>query len=190
MQDITVSNINKKFGNQTVFSGFSATFPAQQLTCLMGSSGCGKTTLLNMLMGFLKPDSGQIHGTSLKKSAVFQEDRLCEDFGALANIRLVCDIKYNLQEIVAHLTQIGLADSLSKPVKEYSGGMKRRLAIVRAILAPYDLLFLDEPFKGLDEETKQITIAYVKQFTQGKTVIMVTHSTEEATALGGQVLAL
>jgi NitT/TauT family transport system ATP-binding protein len=77
-----------------------------------------------------------------------------------------------------------------QPVKEFSGGMKRRVAIVRAILARKDILFLDEPFKGLDEKTKNLTMEYVKENIKGLTVIMVTHDLEEARTFNGQILNL
>ena len=70
------------------------------------------------------------------------------------------------------------------PISEFSGGMKRRVAILRALLADYDILFLDEPFKGLDAETKALVMSDVKQRSQGKTVILVTHDPTESEILG------
>ena len=93
-------------------------------------------------MGFIKPDSGSIQGVPALKSAVFQEDRLCETFNAVSNVKLVLNSKSDSGIIVEHLNQIGLKGSLDKPVNELSGGMRRRVAIVRAILAKSDILFL------------------------------------------------
>ncbi|MDD4707021.1 MAG: ATP-binding cassette domain-containing protein, partial [Firmicutes bacterium] len=141
--DIVVSNLSKSFGTNHVLADFNAVFPEHGLTCLMGPSGCGKTTLLNILMGFICPDSGSVRGVPRLKSAVFQEDRLCENFNAVSNVKLVCDRRVDISKIVTHLENIGLKDSLDQPVSELSGGMKRRVAIVRSIFAKSDVLFLD-----------------------------------------------
>lgn len=188
--DIRVLGLSKSFGEKRVLENFSATFPEHEVTCIMGPSGCGKTTLLNILMGLIHPDSGSIQGVPRLKSAVFQEDRLCESFSAVSNVRLVSDKRVANREIISHLERVGLKDSCMQPVKEFSGGMKRRVAIVRAILARKDILFLDEPFKGLDEKTKNLTMEYVKENIEGLTVIMVTHDLEEARTFNGQILNL
>ena len=154
----------------------------------MGPSGCGKTTLLNLLMGLVPPDDGTISGVPAKKSAVFQEDRLCMCFSAVTNVRMVCSRKITTEMIESHLATIGLKDSMHMPVLELSGGMQRRVAIVRAVLAESEIIFLDEPFKGLDAETKQSVMQYVKANTQGKTVVMVTHDEEEAKSMGGHLI--
>jgi len=155
----------------------------------MGPSGCGKTTLLNILIGFIQKDSGEISDIPAKKSAVFQEDRLCESFNAVSNVRLVCKKNISNDEIRQNLGEIGLSESLDRPVSELSGGMRRRVAIVRAVLADADIIFMDEPFKGLDDTTKAGVIEYVLCKTRGKTVIIVTHSMDEARALGGDIIS-
>ncbi len=188
--DIVISNLTKRFGENTVLDRFCATFRAHELTCIMGPSGGGKTTLLNILMGLMPPDSGAVQGVPRLKSAVFQEDRLCEGFHAVSNVRLVCDKMMGNDLIISHLERIGLKDNLTKPVSEFSGGMKRRVAIVRAMLAPSDILFLDEPFKGLDDRTKRETMEYVRNNTNGRTVVLVTHNMEEVKVFGGQLVSL
>lgn len=188
--NIVVSNLTKSFGENLVLDRFSATFPKHEATCIMGPSGTGKTTLLNILMGLWTPDSGTLSGVPYLKSAVFQEDRLCESFNAVSNVRLVCDKKVSKDQIISHLTSIGLKDSSGKPVSEYSGGMKRRVAIVRAMITHSDILFLDEPFKGLDDETKEKTMQYVKNNINGRTVIMITHNIEEVRAFNGHLITL
>ncbi|HBK86792.1 MAG TPA: sulfate transporter [Firmicutes bacterium] len=188
--DIVVSDLTKSFGTNRVLDKCNATFPEHETTCLMGPSGCGKTTLLNILMGLTCPDSGTVQGVPQLKSAVFQEDRLCENFNAVANVRLVCDKSVDDSLIIKHLEDIGLKDSLRQPVSELSGGMKRRVAIVRAILAESDILFLDEPFKGLDEETKRATMQYVRDNIKGRTVILVTHNIEEARVFAAQLVTM
>ena len=155
----------------------------------MGPSGCGKTTLLNILMGFLQPDKGTVTGIPEQKSAVFQEDRLCEPFSAVSNIRMVCKRDVDIQTIKNHLAYVGIKEnSINLPVSELSGGMRRRVAIVRAILAESKIIFMDEPFKGLDADTKQIVIQYVKEHTRDKTVVLVTHSPEEVNEFSGNLI--
>ena len=181
--DIAVQNIEKSFGSQLVLKNFSYTFPAGKTTCIMGESGCGKTTLLRILMGLETPDSGTI--TGIRKgnlSAVFQEDRLCENLSAAANLRLVKKDLTN-QEIENAFREVNLKDVWNKPVRTLSGGMRRRIAILRALAPEADCILMDEPFKGLDEETKQHTIHYIQTRTKGKTLIIVTHEKKEISLL-------
>lgn len=188
--DIDVNSLTKAFGEDLVLEKVSLHVPEHEITCVMGPSGMGKTTLLHILMGMIPCDTGTVTGVPIKKSAVFQEDRLCENFKAVSNVRLVCRENVSDQCICRHLEEIGLKDSLEKPVKEFSGGMKRRVAIVRAMLAESEILFLDEPFKGLDQETKQDAIMYLKRHRNNRTVIMVTHDIEEANALDASIVCI
>ncbi|MCM1164546.1 MAG: ATP-binding cassette domain-containing protein [Lachnospiraceae bacterium] len=184
-------NITKKFADNTVLDNFTHDFPEGKVTAVLGRSGCGKSTLLNILMGLLKPDSGEVvRGENMRIGAVFQEDRLCENLTVSANIRLVTGKRYTKAQIAAELAEVGLGDCADKPVRELSGGMKRRTALLRALLAEYDALFLDEPFKGLDEETKRAVIAYCRRKTAGKTVVFVTHDREECAALADEITEL
>lgn len=190
MQDIVVSELTKSFGDHKVIDKLSVTFKRGEITCVMGPSGDGKTTLLHILMGLLAYESGSIRGVPFLKSAVFQEDRLCENFSAVSNVRFVCDKKITDEQIIAHFSGIGLKGDLTKPVSEFSGGMKRRVALVRAVIAKSDILFLDEPLKGLDDKTKEIVVAYLKDNINGRTVIMVTHDNEEVKALNARCFML
>lgn len=151
----------------------------------MGRSGCGKSTLLNIMMGLLEKDSGELYGIPEKISAVFQEDRLCEEFSAYTNIRLSCPDEKK-DEIIPALRRLGLGDSIDKRVSTLSGGMKRRVAILRAILSDWDLLIMDEPFKGLDENTRMDVIDYVREKIKGRTAVMVTHDEEDIKDIQGR----
>ena len=184
MQDIVIQNLCKAYGSKQVLRDFSCTLPAGKVTGLMAPSGAGKTTLLRILMGFETADSGSIQGLNgLRLSAVFQEDRLCENLTSISNLRLAAPA-LTVANATAALQGVGLADCLAQPVRELSGGMRRRVAILRALLADYDLLFLDEPFKGLDEETKAHVIADTRRRCAGRTVLLVTHDADELTTMG------
>ena len=187
--DIIIKNLHKSFGDNKVLKGINLVVKQNRITCLMGQSGSGKTTLLNILMGFEKADSGEMLNVPVYKSAVFQENRLCEDFSVLTNIKMVND---TLKEdvILRHLDAVGLRENSGQKVSTLSGGMKRRVALVRAILAEKDVLFLDEPLKGLDEETRDKVIDYLLNNTKNTTVIMVTHQIEEAQALNSEIVYL
>lgn len=183
---IALKHISKSYGEKKILDDFSMEIPEGRTTCIMGRSGAGKTTLLRILMGLEKPDEGEIKtDRPYKKSAVFQEDRLCGNLSVLANIRLVCPGRSRGQ-IIEEMERTGLCGCENQLVNELSGGMKRRTAILRALLAEYDLLFLDEPFKGLDEETKQRTMEFVREKSRGKTVLFVTHDAKEARQMGAE----
>ena len=191
MSDIVLRGITKRFGDKVVLEDLNARFLKGQTSCIMGPSGCGKTTLLQLLMGFLTPDEGAITGVPEKKSAVFQEDRLCEPFTAVSNIKMVLGRTADTGRIRDHLLQLGLEEAaLDKPVRDFSGGMKRRVSIARAVLFGGEVLFLDEPFKGLDAATREQAMDYVKRHTKGSTVLLITHDQQEAQKMGGQLLAM
>ncbi len=177
---IAIQKLCKAFDGKIVLQNFDLHLAKGQRYALMGASGSGKTTLLNILMGLEKPDNGTVtKPEGLKISAVFQENRLLENMTPEANIRLVAPVSQ--QKIHDVLLAMGIgSDSLHQPVATYSGGMKRRVAIARALLSDYDLLLLDEPYKGLDEDTRRQVIHLVEEMTNGKTVLMVTHDPEDA----------
>ena len=187
MQDIVIENLCKAYEGKPVLDHFSATLSAGSITGLMAPSGAGKTTLLRLLMGLETPVTGL---AGVRLSAVFQENRLCDNLSAVSNIRLVNPL-LSVQEVERALERVGLSDALWQPARALSGGMRRRVAILRALLAEYDFLLLDEPFKGLDKTTKEIVMADTRQRIRGRTVLFVTHDASELEALGAdQTLSL
>lgn len=185
---ITIEKLNKAYGDKQVLRDFSATFPLGEVSVIMGPSGCGKTTLLNILMGFSSPDGGRIENLPERIGAVFQEDRLCEDFSALSNVSMVLTEESRRPREL--LEKLGLGEELHTLVRSLSGGMKRRVAIARALCYDGDLLILDEAFKGLDEETKKAVMELVLRESHGKTVIAVTHDMEEASFLSQNIIQM
>ena len=190
MKDLVLHGICKSYDGRPVLNNISLRFPAGSVSCILGPSGCGKTTLLRIMAGLERQDAGSIEGIPEQISFVFQEDRLCEEFTAVANVRLTLGKEASRTEIVRHLTAIGLGDDLKKPVRDYSGGMKRRVAIVRAVCHPAELLFLDEPFKGLDEKLHREVIRYIREYSTGRTVICVTHEPGDAEQLGARIIEM
>ncbi len=185
---IKFENVYKRFGEREVLSNFSLCLEKGDRLCIMGESGCGKTTLINLLLGFIKPDSGTV-SLGGKAVAVFQEDRLCEDFSALTNVTLGMK-KRDKAKAEKILRELSLDGDEKRPVRELSGGMKRRVAIARALAYNSDILLLDEAFTGLDGQTKHRVAEVINRLTEEKTVVIVSHDAEDAALLGAKVLCI
>ena len=187
---IEVRNISKSYGDVTVFDNWSHDFPTGAVTCVMGASGLGKTTLLRLIMGLEQPDKGMIAlPEDTRFACVFQEDRLISHLSALKNLRLV-QSKRDDGEIKKLLTELGLEGSVTKPVRELSGGMARRVSIARCLIHPANTLLMDEPLKGLDVNTRLLTAEVIKKRAQGKTLLLVTHDREDAAFFGGETVEI
>ena len=184
-----VKNLCKAYGGRPVLENVS--FEASVgVTALWGPSGVGKTTLLRILLGLEKPDSGELMGTDVRWSAVFQEDRLLEGLDAAGNLRFALGTDYEEAKAAAMLTALDLTCEEGKPVREWSGGMKRRMALARALLAASDAVALDEPFTGLDEENRRRAALCIAAAAETKPVIMVTHDRTELDLLRAKIVNL
>lgn len=176
-----VENLTVQYGGTAVLENFSAEFPDGGVTAVSGRSGCGKTTLLAVLLGLLRPDGGTVSGFR-QPSAVFQEDRLLPFLSAEKNIAVTAGCTE--AEAGEALLSVGFdAADRGKRAFELSGGMARRVAIVRAMLAPGDAVLLDEPFKGLDERTRAQVVRFVCENRRSRTMVVVTHDPRDAEAL-------
>lgn len=163
------------------------------IICFMGPSGCGKTTLLHIIAGLIRPCDGTVSDFPSNCSVMFQEDRLLPWLNAWANVALVDKDRRNIRrnpqttdKASSVLKEVGIDPEM--PISSMSGGMKRRVALARALAFESEALILDEPFKGLDEDLMQKCAALVK--AQGKPVLVSTHSEAEAKALGAQIIRL
>ena len=171
MMEIVVKHLCKSFGGKAVLRDLSFT-AGPGVTCVMAPSGSGKTTLLRILLGLERPDSGAVEGIAGKRlSAVFQEDRLLGHLSAEGNLRFVLGREYDPKAARALLDRLGL---------EFSGGMKRRLALARALLAPFDALALDEPFTGLDRANRGRALAAIRDVAGARPALLVTHDPSDA----------
>lgn len=191
--ELKVNHLSKSFGTLQVFTQLNLSLHSGQIYCLMGSSGSGKTTFFRILLGLEEADSGTMEGLKgLRASAVFQENRLCESFTPVDNITMVIPGRSSRsrKQAKGELLRLLPEEALSRPVSTLSGGMKRRVAIVRALSVPSDMILMDEPFTGLDENTKRTVIQYVKEKTSGKLVIISTHQEEDVALLNGTLINL
>ena len=188
---IGLMGISKSYGDKLVLVDFSLVLE-RGITCIMGASGKGKTTIVNILAGLVNANEGKVNiPAGTKFSFVFQEDRLLEWESALTNVLFVtANPKQNASQGVKILAEADLEGSIHKKAKELSGGMKRRVAICRALIADYDIIVLDEPFKGLDAKIKPRIIDMVKNHTRDKYVLAITHDLYEAEYLGGRLVNL
>lgn len=178
---IELKNISYSYENKKIFHSLFLKFKAGVTTAIMAPSGTGKTTLLHIICGLISPDTGEIlyPVSNPRFSMVFQENRLVESISVYSNIKLV-NKTLSKDDIADILKSMELKNVCHKKTKNLSGGEKRRVAIARALSAAYDILLLDEPFTGLDDDTKFGVMQYIKDKTKGKTVILVTHNKEDA----------
>ncbi|MCI5650206.1 MAG: ATP-binding cassette domain-containing protein [Fusicatenibacter sp.] len=142
---------------------------------ILAPSGAGKTTLFRLLMGLEAADRGVVETYGAVISAVFQEDRLCEKLNAADNVRIVNGSTVKDGKILKDLTTLLPEESLQLPICALSGGMKRRAALVRAMTSPGDLVLLDEPFTGLDEENREAAIRYIDRQLGDRILIIASH---------------
>ena len=174
---ITLKNINVQFKKKKVLDNLTVSFEDGKKYAIMGESGSGKTTILNVIAGLTKLQSGTLNTEGCKISYVFQEPRLYDWMNVTKNVSIVSPLPPKEADEAAEkiLTSLGLKDSLKLFPSELSGGMKQRVSIARALAYDPDVLLLDEPFKALDEEMKKKTAEYLFSVMDKKTVIVVTH---------------
>lgn len=185
-----LKSISKSFGGHEVLRDLSLSIPEGGRVMIYAPSGVGKTTLLRIMMGLETPDGGKMSDMPRTQAAVFQEDRLFDEFTPITSVKMTCPRTVGKPLIREHLEAVGLAGHLDKPIAQLSGGMRRRVAIVRAVLSRADTIYFDEPFTGLDEDTKRMVIDYILKNTIGKTLIFVSHCLDDAGLLNADVIKL
>lgn len=186
---IQLEHIKKTYGESVIFCDFSLEIQDGEWIELCGNSGVGKTTLLQMMMGFVCQDQGRILGVPKKISAVFQENRLFETFSVRKNLWLASP-KESEKKRLEILKAMELFTYADQNVETLSGGQRRRVAIAMMLARNADLYVLDEAFQGLDDEIKEKVMQTVKESLTGKTAIFVTHSESERAFFGGRKVEL
>ena len=206
-EKIIVKGIRKSYGAHVVLQDLSITFAPEGVYVIRGASGSGKTTLLRILAGLEQPDEGEVirekreAPESLETSEsrkilktrkadapgpvgmVFQESRLLSDLSAIRNVAYGVRGKIDQVQLRAQLREVLPEADLTLPVHQYSGGMRRRVEMVRAVFPGNGLLLLDEPFAGLDVENKKRTISYLLSRRKQATVICTSHDPAESRML-------
>lgn len=183
---ITLSRLTKSYGNTPVYQDFDFSFPQGQITCLLGESGCGKTTLLNVLAN-LTSYTGEV--PRLQVSYVFQTPRLIPHMTVEQNLLLV---QKDSQKVGDMLALMGLTDKKNAYPHQLSGGQQQRVSLARAMVFPCDVLLMDEPFSSLDVKSKVSLMSLVKNIVKQnhQTVLFVTHDVDEATFFADRVTLL
>ena len=189
-----IENLCKAYGKNVVLEDFSLNLEENTITCITGESGCGKTTLLNLIAGIVKPDAGSVQLGPRAVSYLFQEPRLLPWRTVLENVAI--PLKGDEEKAKSFLELVGLKDALNKYPSELSGGMSQRVAMARAFSFPSDVILMDEPFQNLDIKLRSSLLeAFLKLWEQEpaskrKTVLWVTHDITEACLAADLVLCV
>ncbi len=192
---LRAENISKKYGEKQALAQVSLEFSEHSFTCVVGRSGCGKTTLLRLLGGLETSDSGRVQLAQGKRLApVFQEARLMPWLNVAENITLAAKADNTLDKgrIAQLLEVLGLAGCAKLYPHELSGGMAQRVALGRTLFYNPDVILMDEPFSALDYFTRQGLQQTLLSLhaREHKTIIFVTHDVEEALLLADRILIM
>lgn len=188
---LKVVNISKSYGDLKVLDGVSFEVKEGEILCIVGESGCGKTTLLKIIAGIEKADDGNISLKNGRIGFVFQDVRLLPWKTVLGNVEFVLEsVGMDKSRAVKVVKLVGLEGFEDYYPKQLSGGMQQRVGIARAIAIDPDILLMDEPFANLDALTKERMQSELLKIIQDKTVIFVTHDIDEAVYLADRVVVL
>lgn len=192
------NHVDYQLGQQEIFKSLDFYLEENEVAVILGPSGVGKTTLLNLALGFDQPQKGEFQHNFRKISCVFQEPCLLPWFSALKNIELALKTsQFSKQEQKSLALTMGLAMGLSendlqKYPSQLSGGMAKRVGFARGLVVKPDLILLDEPFNGIDMRVKESLYQLLIQAFQHTTLsaILVTHDLLEAVALASKVVLI
>ena len=197
---IQIENLCKKFGEATVLDSVSMTLEPGRVYGLVGRNGSGKTMLLKHILGFVKPTSGtiRIDGKEIGKDidmpqnvgAIIENPGFLPEYSAFKNLKFLAMIRGKIsdQEIKDAIRLVGLDPESRKHVGKFSLGMRQRLGIAQALMENPDILLLDEPLSGLDNDgVEEMHHVLIGQKEQGKLLIIASHSKEDIEVLCDEV---
>lgn len=209
MSVLEVKNVSKAYPNRkgdearVVLRDINLTIEENEFICIVGPSGGGKTTLLNLMAGFEKPNAGHLYyrgeeitGTSRSRGVVFQEFSLMPWMNVLKNVMFSVDdnIKSSEQKAIAekYIEMVGLSEFKDQRPSNLSGGMKQRVAIARTLAMEPDVMLMDEPFSALDEQTrKKLDHDILDLWKNNKrTIVFITHNIDEAMFLATRIIMI
>lgn len=192
MKLIELKNVSKSFKGLAVFENLSVEFEEGKIYGIIGHNGSGKSVLFKLICGFIFPDQGSVY---VKGREDAKDQRFPEDFGiiidkpgylgdktGLENLKYLAAIRNKISEedIISSMNAVGLDPKIKQKVKNYSLGMKQKLALAQAIMEDQDVLLLDEPFNGLDVDSVERIRKLILDLNQkGKTIIMTSHNSED-----------
>ena len=193
---LTLKNISKRFKNQPVIENISIEFKPNTIYGIVGRNGSGKTVLLKMICGILTPSSGEIlfdgenyiqkYGVPKSTRALIESPEMINDLSGFDNLILLSSIQNTIDDnrILETLKIVGLGGNEYKKYKDYSLGMKQKLGIAQTIMEDSDLIILDEPFNGLDDNSaKEMRTLIKKLKNNNKIIIIATHIKEDINSL-------
>ena len=197
---ISIENLNKQFKNQLVLNNINVKFSNGHIYGIIGRNGSGKTVLMKMILGFIKPTSGtiKVNGKQVGKEidipddigAIIETPGFLPEYSAFQNLKLMAMIrgKITSERIRETIKLVGLDPDSKKHVGKYSLGMRQRLGIAQAIMEDPQILLLDEPLNGLDNEgVEEMRNVLLKQKEQGKLIIIASHSKEDIDILCDEI---
>lgn len=184
---IEIKNLSKAFGEKEVINNLNLNIKDGERIALMGKSGSGKTTLINCILGLEDYEGEIIFSENPVPKTVLQDNVLFENFTVFENIKAVGD--FSREEVLRHLKLLGLSDEIDTYVRDLSGGMKRKVAIIRAVIYPGNLFIMDEGVREVDEDSKELIYKYINENVR-ETMVFATHNMEDVKKLKGKVLSL
>ena len=173
----------KAFGDNLLFSDFSLSIKEGKTSFILAPSGWGKTTLIRIMASLDNEYEGYVEPKANGNIVLFQENRLVEDISVLSNLLA---LGLGKDKCLEALGRLDLYEDRYKKVSQLSGGMKRRVALSRVLLLSGDRYFLDEPFAGLDDESKRKAAQYIKERLKGKTLVVVSQNKEDSMLLDAE----
>lgn len=203
---LVINNLSKQYdnSNESTLNNINLEIKTGEFICIVGASGCGKTTLLNLVAGLEAPTTGEVTvdgekvtGPGADRTVMFQEHGLYPWLNVIENVKFplkLAGVPKEEQEKKAnyYLDMVGLSDYKTYPIHQISGGMKQRTALARALTMDSKVLLMDEPFSALDKQTSnQLREELQKIWIEThKTILFITHSVEESVYLADRVVVL